>query len=193
MEKNKIKLFFKIAMTLVFFFLISACGKNETIERYDFNGEYNRVSKMAVVSKAKKSTTVGLAEILRRKNSYRYSPVGKRDPFRSYFGDMKALNKDRQIVSELQRFDISDLTITAIIWGVAEPRAVIMAPGKKTFVVRRGSFIGKNWGRISKILKDKIEIVETYKDPLGRKILNRVYLELPTSSLIEDKNKVLNE
>jgi type IV pilus assembly protein PilP len=106
---------------------------------------------------------------------------------------MKALNKDRQIVSELQRFDISDLTITAIIWGVAEPRAVIMAPGKKTFIVRRGSFIGKNWGRISRILKNKIEIVETYKDPLGRKILNRVYLELPTSSLIEDKNKVLNE
>jgi Tfp pilus assembly protein PilP len=193
MEKNKIKLFFRFATTLLFSFFIISCGKSETIERYDFNGEYNRVSKMAVVAKTKKSTTVGLADILRRKNSYRYSPVGKRDPFRSYFGDMKALNKDRQIVSELQRFDISDLTITAIIWGVAEPRAVIMAPGKKTFIVRRGSFIGKNWGRISRILKNKIEIVETYKDPLGRKILNRVYLELPTSSLIEDKNKVLNE
>ena len=99
---------------------------------------------------------------------------------------MASLTKEKKIVSELQNFDISDLRITAIIWGVTEPRVVIVAPDGKIYVVKAGSFIGKNWGKISRILPDKIEIVETYKDPLGRKILNRLYLELPVESLLKE-------
>ena len=95
---------------------------------------------------------------------------------------MAAMNKEKKIVSELQNFDVSDLRLTAIIWGISEPRATIVAPDGKSYIVKTGSFIGKNWGKISRILPDKIEIVETYKDPLGRKIINKLYLELPIKS-----------
>ena len=99
------------------------------------------------------------------------------------------MNKEKKIVSELQNFDVSDLRLTAIVWGISEPRATIVAPDGKSYIVKTGSFIGKNWGKISRILPDKIEIVETYKDPLGRKIINKLYLELPVkTNLTKDED-----
>lgn len=133
-----------------------------------------------------------LEDIIKRSANYVYSPVGKRDPFRSYFGDFKVVERERKIVSELQRFDIADLKLTAIIWGITEPRAVIVAPNNKSHIVKRGAFIGKNWGKISKILQDKIEIVETYKDPLGRKMFSKLYLELPVKSLMKRDEEPLS-
>ena len=165
-------------------FLIS-CSNEYKIEAFDYKAEYDRVSKTKA-SDLKKNKDVEIVDITKRKSNYRYSAVGKKDPFRSYFGDVASLTKQKEIVSELQNFDISDLRLTAIIWGVTEPRVVIVAPDGKSYVVKTGSFIGKNWGKISRILPDKIEIVETYKDPLGRRILNRLYLELPVESLLKE-------
>lgn len=165
--------------------LLLGCSNEYKIEAFDYKAEYDRVSKTKTADKNKKKD-IEVVDITKRKSNYRYSAVGKKDPFRSYFGDVATLNKEKKIVSELQNFDISDLRLTAIVWGVTEPRVVIVAPDGKSYVVKAGSFIGKNWGKISRILPDKIEIVETYKDPLGRKILNRLYLELPIESLLKE-------
>ena len=167
------------------FFSFLSCSNEYKIEAFDYKAEYDRVSKTKV-SDLKKNKDVEIVDITKRKSNYRYSAVGKKDPFRSYFGDVASLTKQKEIVSELQNFDISDLRLTAIIWGVTEPRVVIVAPDGKSYVVKTGSFVGKNWGKISRILPDKIEIVETYKDPLGRRILNRLYLELPVESLLKE-------
>jgi len=180
----KSNLSFMLFVTIVFA-LLSGCSNEYKIETFDYKAEYDRVSKTKS-SDPNKRKDVEIVDITKRKSNYRYSAVGKKDPFRSYFGDMASLTKEKKIVSELQNFDISDLRITAIIWGVTEPRVVIVAPDGKSYVVKAGSFIGKNWGKISRILPDKIEIVETYKDPLGRKILNRLYLELPVESLLKE-------
>jgi Tfp pilus assembly protein PilP len=127
-----------------------------------------------------------ITEIIKKRSTYIYSAVGKRDPFRSYFGDMKAVEQEREPVSELQRYDITDLNMTAIVWGITEPRAIIVTPERKSLIVKRGSFIGKNWGKVSAILQDKIEVIEVYKDPLGRKILNKLYLELPVKTVLSE-------
>lgn len=176
----------------IVFALLSGCSNEYKIETFDYKAEYDRVSKTKS-SDSKKRKDVEIVDITKRKSNYRYSAVGKKDPFRSYFGDMASLTKEKKIVSELQNFDISDLRITAIIWGVTEPRVVIVAPDGKSYVVKAGSFIGKNWGKISRILPDKIEIVETYKDPLGRKILNRLYLELPVESLLKESSAPIED
>ncbi|HOW52418.1 MAG TPA: pilus assembly protein PilP [bacterium] len=165
-------------------FLVS-CADDYEIERFDYKAEYDRVSKTnaAIVHS---SVEKDITEIIKKRSSYIYSAVGKRDPFRSYFGDMKAVEQDREPVSELQRYDITDLTMTAIVWGITEPRAIIVTPEKKSIIVKRGSFIGKNWGKVSAILQDKIEVIEVYKDPLGRKILNKLYLELPIPNVLNE-------
>ena len=175
-----------IIILLMISFLLS-CSNEYQIEPFDYKAEYDRVSKTKA-SDAKTKKDIELADLAQRKSNYRYSAVGKKDPFRSYFGDAASLNKDKPLVSELQKFDVTNLRLTAIIWGVTEPRVVIVAPDGKSYIVKTGSFIGKNWGKISRILPDKIEIIETYKDPLGRKILNKLYLELPIKTVLQESS-----
>ena len=190
MERNR---HIVLGTLLVLFtgFLFVSCGDDMRIKERNYEAELQRVKKISVKQTGKKKER-DISDILSRKSNYRYSPVGKRDPFRSFFGDVAALSRERKIVSELQRFDISDLQLTAIIWGITDPRAIVVAPDKKSYIVRRGSFIGKNWGKVSKILPSKIEVVETYKDPLGRKIINRLYLELPVQTIL-NKEDVLSD
>jgi type IV pilus assembly protein PilP len=180
----------KIIKTILFVLIasvVAGCSNEYKIEPFDYKAEYDRVSKTKS-SEEKTRKDIDLTDIAQKKSNYRYSAVGKKDPFRSYFGDVASLTKEKKIVSELQNFDITDLRLTAIIWGVTEPRVVIVAPDGKSYIVKSGSFIGKNWGKISRILPDKIEIIETYKDPLGRKILNKLYLELPITTILKESD-----
>lgn len=180
----------KIVKTILFVLIasvVAGCSNEYKIEPFDYKAEYDRVSKTKS-SEEKTRKDIDLTDIAQKKSNYRYSAVGKKDPFRSYFGDVASLTKEKKIVSELQNFDITDLRLTAIIWGVTEPRVVIVAPDGKSYIVKSGSFIGKNWGKISRILPDKIEIIETYKDPLGRKILNKLYLELPITTILKESD-----
>lgn len=176
--------FITVVSALILCSLLTGCANEYQIEPYDYAAELERVSKTK--SNEPKKKEIDITDIAQKRSNYRYSAVGKKDPFRSYFGDMANINKEKKIVSELQNFDVTDLRLTAIIWGVTEPRAVIVAPDGKSYVVKTGSFIGKNWGKISRVLPDKIEIVETYKDPLGRKIINKLYLELPIKSQLKE-------
>ncbi len=141
-----------------------------------------------------KDVDESIAELTKKNSNYVYSSVGKRDPFKSYFSDFKILERDKKITSELQRYDLSSLRVSGILVGIAEPRAMIVAPNAKTYIVKKGEFLGKNWGKISRILPTKIEIIETYKDALGRKILNRQYLNLPIRNIMQpDVEKVTGE
>ena len=182
-----IKTNMRLLFSLILLAMLVGCANEYQIEPFDFKAEYDKISKTKTTET--KTKEINISDIAQRKSNYRYSAVGKKDPFRSYFGDMAAMNKEKKIVSELQNFDVSDLRLTAIVWGISEPRATIVAPDGKSYIVKTGSFIGKNWGKISRILPDKIEIVETYKDPLGRKIINKLYLELPVkTNLTKDED-----
>jgi type IV pilus assembly protein PilP len=188
LQNNIMKIFAFVVVVSVLY----GCSNEYQIESFDYKAEYDRVSKTKS-SETKTQKEIDLTDIAQRKSNYRYSAVGKKDPFRSYFGDVASLTKQKQIVSELQNFDITDLRLTAVIWGVTEPRVVIVAPDGKSHIVKTGSFIGKNWGKISRILPDKIEIVETYKDPLGRKILNKLYLELPVKTVLQESGAPVSD
>src|SRR5262245_57969619 len=50
-------------------------------------------------------------------DEYTYNPVGKRDPFRPYKGE---LIQDISLpISPLERYDLDQLSLTAIVWGIA--------------------------------------------------------------------------
>ena len=185
--QNKIN-FILLLSCLILLSVLTGCANEYQIEFYDFNAEYERVSKMKP-NENKTKKEIDITDIAQRRSNYRYSAVGKKDPFRNYFGDMASLNKEKKIVSELQNFDVTDLRLSAIIYGITDPKAVVIAPDGKSYIIKTGSFIGKNWGKISRILPDKLEIVETYKDPLGRKIINKLYLELPVKSPLKESEE----
>jgi type IV pilus assembly protein PilP len=190
MRKN-IAPFFRVAAAILMFSVLASCSNEYRIEPFDYKAEYDRVSKTKPAETERKP--LDITDLTKSRMSYRYSPVGKRDPFRSYFGDPASMVQERKIVSELQNFDVSDLRLTAIIWGITEPRVIMVSPDGKSHIVRTGSFVGKNWGKISRILPDKIEIIETYKDPLGRKIINKLYIELPVKTALSQSDEPMED
>lgn len=115
---------------------------------------------------------------------YNYNPVGKRDPFRSFV--MEELSPDtKRVVTPLQRFDLDQLKIIGIIWGISSPRAMVVTPDGKGYVVQKGTLIGKNWGKVSRITQDEVIISEEYRDFEGRLIVTEVPLRLPKEEALD--------
>lgn len=94
---------------------------------------------------------------------YRYDPTGKPDPFKSFLKQVQ-LVKDAAALSPLERFDLSQLTITGIIWSTKRPRALVEDPTGKGYIVGVGAGIGKNQGRIVRIEDNRVVVKETYVD-----------------------------
>ncbi len=112
-------------------------------------------------------------------DTYIYSPVGKRDPFKSFYKDEKGAEKAHDgPVGPLQRYEIDQLELVAVVSGIAQPRAMVTAPDGKGYAVRLGTRIGKNYGRVTRIKNSEIIIAEDYRDPNGRKVTNYIHMSL---------------
>jgi type IV pilus assembly protein PilP len=103
--------------------------------------------------------------------AYAYSPVGKRDPFRdpSSMGKVRVIvERNGQTLTALQRFEIDQLSLVFTNTATATPMAMVQDPSGRTHVVQIGDFIGKNWGKVSNIKRDELQITETIADQDGR-------------------------
>jgi type IV pilus assembly protein PilP len=107
---------------------------------------------------------------------YQYDPTNKRDPFRSFVKTLADPNGDFE--TPLERFDLNQLTVTAIVWGVDPPRALIRDPAGKGYIVVEGTTVGKNKGRIIAIEDNLVRVKETYVDALGRAATKSVEMRL---------------
>jgi type IV pilus assembly protein PilP len=108
---------------------------------------------------------------------YHYDPTDKVDPFRSYVRRQVTFDPESGS-SPLERFDLTQLSVMGIIWGLEEPRALVRDPTGKGYIVRAGTPIGKNKGRILRIEDNKVVVKETYLDHLDRATTKEVDLEL---------------
>ena len=93
---------------------------------------------------------------------YVYDPTGKRDPFRSFILTVEAERKDAR--GPLEQFDLAQLKLVAVIWGSERPRAVVSDPSGRGYIVREGTYMGKNEGRIIGIADNALVVRETYVD-----------------------------
>jgi type IV pilus assembly protein PilP len=97
--------------------------------------------------------------------SYVVTP-GRRDPFRSFIEDQKQrLAKTER--GPLEQFDLSQLTVVAVVWGTGRPRALVEDPSGRGYVVQVGTPIGKNDGTVTSIGDNAVTVRETYVDYLG--------------------------
>ena len=147
----------------LFAVLATGCGGKD-------NADAN-AAKPAVPKAAKKEPEAAVAV------AYHYDPTDKVDPFKSYIRRQVTLESDDSS-SPLERFDLSQLIVMGIIWGVDEPRALIKDPTGKGYIVKTGTPIGKNKGRILRIEDNKVVVKETYLDHLDRATTKEVELEL---------------
>jgi type IV pilus assembly protein PilP len=114
---------------------------------------------------------------------YTYSPAAKRDPFRAPYGgpSIPGGSDDGRKRDPLERFDLDQLRLTGIIWGVPRPWAMVTTPDGLAFPVRPGSRIGKNGGRVDRIVKNQLVVAEQYLASNMRKITQTTSLMLRRS------------
>ena len=109
---------------------------------------------------------------------YRYDPTGKPDPFRSFVFALQNPKTGGGSASPLERFDLSQLRLRGVIWGNDQPRALVMDPAGKAYIVAQGTPIGKNEGRIVQITDNGVTVKETYVDFLGKATTKDIELRL---------------
>jgi type IV pilus assembly protein PilP len=110
-----------------------------------------------------------------------YSPVGKRDPFRSYLLDMRqavaeAETRKRQAT---ESFELDQYRLTGLVTGTSQPVAMVEDPEGTGHALHIGARIGKNGGRVTRITDTGIIIVEEYEDTAGRRVRVPITINLP--------------
>jgi type IV pilus assembly protein PilP len=110
--------------------------------------------------------------------AYRYVASNKPDPFRPYV----FVGKKPELTSPLQKYDLGQITLKAVIWGVADARAMVEDPTGRGYVVGVGSDIGKNSGKVIQIEDRKLLVRETYVDYTGHATTKDVPLKIVTPS-----------
>ena len=78
--------------------------------------------------------------------AYVYSPIGKRDPFRSLF-DALQQGGDSEQLTELQKFELDQLKLVAIVSNIATPYAMVEDPDAKGHTLNRGK---TDWQELGK-------------------------------------------
>ncbi len=110
---------------------------------------------------------------------YAYDPTGKEDPFKPFFQTASSKKSSRNVpLTPLEKYEISQLKLVAIISTPEGNIALIEDSTGKGYFLKKGTGIGKNDGRVKRILKDQVVIEETYQDILGQTKNNEVLLYL---------------
>jgi len=91
---------------------------------------------------------------------YSYDAQQLRDPFASLIVKREERRKG---VSPLESYDIEELKLTGVVWDKKGGMALIQAPDGRFYIVRENDRIGFSGGRVTKILKDTVEVKENNK------------------------------
>ncbi len=102
-----------------------------------------------------------------------YNVEGKIDPFASIFGDgVSALDdqndKKRIPLTPIEKVDLSELKLVGIIFAPSGNKALVEDVSGKGFVIKKGTRIGINFGRVIKILKNSVVVEEEAESILGQ-------------------------
>jgi type IV pilus assembly protein PilP len=94
-----------------------------------------------------------------------YQVRGRRDPFIKPNVDKPvAEGNSHGPFLPLQRFNLTDLKLTGIIWDVTRPKAMIVDPDNRVHIVGPNTKIGRNNGYIAVIREGEIVVVETVEE-----------------------------
>lgn len=116
---------------------------------------------------------------------YRYDSSNKPDPFRPFILVRKTTDGKE---SPLQRFDLDQLNLTAVIWNVENPKAMVEDPSGRSHMIEVGTDIGKNRGLVTGIADQEVQVRETYVDYLGHETEKQVTLRIVKTDLYGEES-----
>jgi type IV pilus assembly protein PilP len=114
-----------------------------------------------------------------------YSPEGKLDPFEPLFQKenvaldvAKKKTKRRNPLTPLEKVNLSQLTLVGIIRAPSGNRALVQESSGKGYIVKKGTYIGTQSGKIEQILEDRIIVDEETEDIYGKVSITKKTLKL---------------
>ena len=172
-ERNKIGCWC-ITLSIVFLFLMGGCGGGTPPI-----SPPSKAKVPAVEKKKEEPTKVAEKKEPEKKEEaeYSYNPAGKPDPFKPFI-QLASARGTRTALTPLQRFDISQLKLVAIISAPEGNIALVEDVTGKGYFLKKGTWIGKNDGKVTKILKDKVIVEEVYQDIFGQTKTNEISISL---------------
>lgn len=111
---------------------------------------------------------------------YVYDPLGKRDPFRSFILD-RVTERDADAKGPLEQFDLSQLSVTGVVWETNNRRALVLDPSGRNYIVQEGDPIGKNDGRVISITDASVTVREAYVDFHGDRTTKEIEMSVRQS------------
>ena len=112
-----------------------------------------------------------------------YNPKGKTDPFRPLIKDPRQTVKKKNIRKRiprtpLERMDISQIKLVAIIRSDSDNLALLEEASGKGYIISAGAYVGLNGGRVTKILKDRLIVEEEAENAMGKISMQKRELKL---------------
>jgi type IV pilus assembly protein PilP len=108
-----------------------------------------------------------------------YDSAGRRDPFRPPRAVAATLSGEAR--TPLQRYEIGQLRLVAIIYEAREPSAVVEDDDGLGYILKSGTLVGANGGHVRTIERGRIVIEEDSVDFYGEHHPTDVVLELRTA------------
>jgi len=116
----------------------------------------------------------------------RYNPKGKVDPFEPLFKQTtvvakssKKKRKKRVPRTPLERIDLSQLRLVAIVLAKSGNRAMVEESTGKGYIISKGTYIGTNAGKVTNIQKHRVVVAEEVEDVMGNVSIRKTELKLP--------------
>lgn len=110
---------------------------------------------------------------------YSYTPQGKRDPFRSFIA-VESDGPDLEQLGPLQKFELDEYQLVGIITGTDRPLALVEDPEGVGHVMERGTYIGRNWGKVTQINPEYVVVTEEYQTIDGDLSVDTIQMRLPS-------------
>jgi len=159
-----------------FLLVLTGCGEETPIAPAPAKGKAAPVEKKAVVAPkpAEKPETAKKEE-----REYTYNPAGKPDPFKPFIQLTPTKVGAKGVpLTPLQRYETSQLKLVAIIAAREGNVALVEDSAGKGYFLKKGTAIGKNDGKVTQILKDRVVIEEFAQDLSGQTKQSEVLLYL---------------
>ena len=114
-----------------------------------------------------------------------YNPEGKLDPFEPLFrkenvsvNTEKKKIKRRKPLTPLEKINLSQLSLVGIIRAPSGNRALVQEASGKGYIVKKGTYIGTQSGKIEQILEDRIIVEELGENIYGKETVIKKTLKL---------------
>lgn len=148
MKMMRIKmLFFLVIITG----MLSACGQGEYKDLQNYVDDLKKHTKYEHVNKS-------LAELPH------LLQVIYHESIRSPFEVAALISRQTKSTNPLNVYDLNTLRFVGTIAQGKKIWAVILAPDNKDYQVTIGDTIGNNYGKITHITSDKLELIETFSE-----------------------------